>query len=267
MGKDGNCYFRCLAKWFKGDESHHLKFRSDIVARIRQNKESYECFLSGNSLEFHLQGMARSNGHTETYATELEIFATSDLYDIDVFVKALDSGSTRWNMYSLKNGQIDGDCNHERNFIAIQNESDHYKLVHCTRRPCNCEENVRQHPINNNTTAQVDIEGERSSAAQGTESTAPNSEKELGVRIEKFIRSMRELSHEASPFQQDRTVLNEHSKLCVPKMGDRGGSKFREPRNENRGKLISYTRVSDDRTTRGMLYGTRKEMEGRNSAV
>ena len=119
---------------------------------------------------------------TQKHATELEIFATSDLYKIDVFVKALDSGSQRWNMYSLKDGQIHGNCIHERNFIAIQNESDHYKLVHCTRRPCNCEDNISQHPINNNTTAQVDIEGKRNSDSQCIATAASNS-KELGTGI------------------------------------------------------------------------------------
>ena len=205
--------------------------------------------------------MARSNGGT--YATELEIFATSDLYDIDVFVKALDSGSQRWNKYSLKNGQIDGDCNHERNFIAIQNESEYYKLVHCTRRPCNCEENINHHQINNNTASQVDIEGKRNKDAQGMATTATNSKKELGARIEKLIRNMRELSYMASHFQQDKTVLNEYTKLCVPRMGDKCGSKFREPRNENRGKLISYTRLSDDRTTRGEVVRYKKGDEGK----
>ena len=71
------------------------------------------------------------------------------------------------------------------------------------------------------------------------------------------------MSHEANPFQQDRTVLKEHSTLCVPKKGDRGGSKFGEPRNGNRGGLISYTRLSDDRQTRREVVWYKKGGKGK----
>ena len=93
--------------------------------------------------------MSRHNGCTASYATDVEIYATSELYNIDVFVRVPESGSLDWNRYSFKEGRIFEDCDHSREFIAIHNESDHYKLVYCSERPCNCVRIERQQDLSN----------------------------------------------------------------------------------------------------------------------
>ena len=137
VGKDGNCYFRCLSKWFKGDESHHVEYRKDIVDKITRDRGDYEIFLQ-DSVEEHLQGMSLHNGCTASYATDVEIYATSELYNIDVFVRIPESGNLDWNRYSFKEGKINDECDHRRGYLAIHNERDHYMLVRCSERPCNC---------------------------------------------------------------------------------------------------------------------------------
>ena len=125
-----------------------MKYRKDIVDKITRDRGAFEVFLQSN-FEEHIQGMSLYNGCTASYATDVEIYATSELYNIDVFVRVPESGSLDWNRYSFKEGIIFEDCDHSRGYIAIHNENDHYMLVYCAERPCNCVGIERQQDLSN----------------------------------------------------------------------------------------------------------------------
>ena len=42
---DGNCLFRAIADQLWGDESEHVKLRSDTANYIEENKEMYKFFI------------------------------------------------------------------------------------------------------------------------------------------------------------------------------------------------------------------------------
>ena len=86
----------------------------------------------------HICGMRKTDGHTASYATEVEICVTSELFNIDVFVRKPESGNNEWNKYTFKNGVAIFECDHSRGYITIHNEDDHYQLVYCPTRPCKC---------------------------------------------------------------------------------------------------------------------------------
>ena len=48
---------------------------------MKMNKQAYV-----ENFDSHLENMMRSDGHTNTWATEAEILASSEAYKCDVFV-------------------------------------------------------------------------------------------------------------------------------------------------------------------------------------
>ena len=60
---------------------------------------------------------------------EVEICITSDLFNIDVFVRKPESGSYEFNKYTFKDGVAIFECDHNRQCITIHNENDHYQVV------------------------------------------------------------------------------------------------------------------------------------------
>ena len=84
MEKDGNCYFRCIALAIHDNENKHKEVRQKIVETMKMNKQVYQAYAE--NFDSHLEHMMRSDGHTNTWATEAEILATSEAYKWDVFV-------------------------------------------------------------------------------------------------------------------------------------------------------------------------------------
>ena len=40
IGKDGNCFFRCISKMLSGTEAHHIKLRAEVCRYIVTNGKS-----------------------------------------------------------------------------------------------------------------------------------------------------------------------------------------------------------------------------------
>ena len=131
---DGNCYFRCLSKWFKDTEGKHEEYREAIVKELANNWKSFGVLMDeGNSYERyqrHVTLMSVSGMDPTSYATELEIYATSAVFNIDVFIRKQNRGKYEWNMHSFINGTMNVDCKHDREYMAIHNEHDHYQLIY-----------------------------------------------------------------------------------------------------------------------------------------
>ena len=66
----------------------------------------------------------RSDGHTNTWATEAELLASREAYKCDLFVLREQYINLGWQKFSL-----DKECNHNKMLIKILNTANHFKLV------------------------------------------------------------------------------------------------------------------------------------------
>jgi len=130
-----------LSLWFEGTEDSHEVYRRAIVNKSVESRKSYEYLMEwDHSFQDHVRDMLGTQGNSGSYATQVEDFATSDVYNINVFVRKPDSGTNKFSMYSFKEGKFNIDCDHSRKSIAIHNENVHYQLETCSARPCSCED-------------------------------------------------------------------------------------------------------------------------------
>ena len=130
--KDGNCFFRCMSVYLMKNEEHHFEIRQTIVKTMIENKEFYSELVDGN-FEDHIRNIKLDNGHTNTWATESEIIAASQAYDIEIFVKTDIDGNINW----IRNSRYET-CNHGLPFITILHENNHFSLIENQPRPCKC---------------------------------------------------------------------------------------------------------------------------------
>ena len=119
--KDGNCYFRCIALATHDNENKHGEVRQKIVETMKINKQVYRAYAE--NFGSHLENMMRS-GHTNTWATEAEILATSEAYKCDGFVLREQYINIGWQKFSF-----DKECNHNKKSIKILNTANHFKLI------------------------------------------------------------------------------------------------------------------------------------------
>ena len=55
--------------------------------------------VDAENFDSHLENMMRSDGHTNTWATEAEILATSEAYKCDIFVLREQYRNTGWQKF------------------------------------------------------------------------------------------------------------------------------------------------------------------------
>ena len=103
--KDGNCYFRCITLAIHDNENKHGEVRQKIVETMKMNKQVYQAYAE--NFDSHLENMMRSDGYTNTWATEAEILARSEAYKCDVFVLREQYRNIGWQKFSF-----DKECNH-----------------------------------------------------------------------------------------------------------------------------------------------------------
>ena len=83
VGRNGNCYLRCMALATYEDENHHQEVRQKIVETMKMNRQIYQVYTK--NFDYHEKNMERSVGHSNTWDTEAEILATSKAYKCNVF--------------------------------------------------------------------------------------------------------------------------------------------------------------------------------------
>ena len=131
--RDGNCYFRCISLAIHDNENKHEEVRMKIVETMKMNRQVYQAYAE--NFDSHLENMMRSDGHTNTLATEAEILATSEAYKCDVLVLREQYINIGWQKFSF-----DKECNHNKKSIKILNTANHFKLVTDEKRVCICVE-------------------------------------------------------------------------------------------------------------------------------
>ncbi|XP_062615266.1 uncharacterized protein LOC134277003, partial [Saccostrea cucullata] len=82
---DGNCFFRAVSFSLTNSEDFHNIIRKAVCEHMMGNKELYKSFLKDGiqSVESHISSTQMSQ--EGTWATEVEIFATAHLLNIDLY--------------------------------------------------------------------------------------------------------------------------------------------------------------------------------------
>lgn len=79
---DGNCFFRAVSFCLTNSEDFYNVMRSAVCQHIIENKELFEPFTNGEqSIDNHLK--LSNMSQTGTWATQVEIFATARLLNVD----------------------------------------------------------------------------------------------------------------------------------------------------------------------------------------
>ena len=128
ISKDGNCFFRCVSQFMYNTQNRHLDVRQQIMSTIIDNKEYYSELIEGN-FQTHVDNVSSP----KAWATEAEILAASETFNIDIFVKTKVGSTMKWNRYSRN-----PNCDHSSNFMTIMHENSHFSLILNLERPCSC---------------------------------------------------------------------------------------------------------------------------------
>lgn len=86
---DGNCMFRSLSHQLYGSDEYHIQLRHALLEQIQNNYKTYQPYwieadqLGGKVLfDEHLESLAK----TGSWGTQVELQATSDRFNVEVFV-------------------------------------------------------------------------------------------------------------------------------------------------------------------------------------
>ena len=197
---DGNCFFRCLSKAMYGREDEHREVRGKIVKYMKENEDVYKEY-TGPEFDKHIENMAHSTGGEEIWATEAEILAANECYEIDIFVYTKTGVRSEWHRFARN-----GECQHKRKYIKLLHTGSHYKLVHDKGRPCKCGKQSQRDEIIGVTLTDEVLEQE-AAVAVTPHSDTENNGKSLTPQIQE--RSQRRIAKIRSMAQQFEEIYNE----------------------------------------------------------
>ena len=150
---DGNCYFRCLSLHFFGIEDFHEKIRRIVVQFIIDNIDSFrnDIQLNLNSLtvDQYLLNMLQTDGSRSSWATDIELEATSTMLQIPVYILSEWAQSMKWQRFTPK-FPLPIPFFSRSPYITILNTGAHYMLVRNVNFNCNCFSPPPALEINNN---------------------------------------------------------------------------------------------------------------------
>ena len=122
--KDSNCFYRCLSQNLHGTQMRHRVIRDKVVQHMSLNKQKYAPLIDGD-IEMHLRLQRFSDGRISSWATEAEIQAAADTYQVNILV-ATDESFRTWNTFQgdhdLETDTIDAN-------IYLLCKNSHFSLV------------------------------------------------------------------------------------------------------------------------------------------
>ncbi|XP_062597054.1 uncharacterized protein LOC134258504 [Saccostrea cucullata] len=121
---DGNCFFRAVSFSLANSEDFHYVIRNAVCEHIIENKEIFQPFLRDGvqSVESHLSFTRMSQDGS--WATEVEIYATAHLLNIDVYTFSRES----WLRFSVAEVEPCVQSKTEAIYL-IHQEQNHYNVV------------------------------------------------------------------------------------------------------------------------------------------
>ena len=142
---DGNCYFRAISFLLTGSQSSYANIRALLVANmLGRLKSSCNKFLSTKYVYQQsnyrtVQDWVNKTGMNQNgkWATDLEVFATALLFNIDIWVY-LGSAGTRWVMFSGNGCRLEDILKMPTSTgLYIQNIRCHYEPILSVKMSCN----------------------------------------------------------------------------------------------------------------------------------
>ncbi|CAG2204322.1 unnamed protein product [Mytilus edulis] len=131
---DGNCFYRCISLFLYGIENHHNKIRQATVKYMKEHKHRFLPLIDEN-FNLHMAHQSMTDGTLESWATEAEITAVSEMYEYTIFVKTKVDGAVTWIKYSPMNGAHD-----KERWIAIEHLHNHFNLLKFKQKKCVCKQ-------------------------------------------------------------------------------------------------------------------------------
>ena len=118
------CFYRCLSQNLHGTQMRHRVIRDKVVQHMSFNKQKYAPLIDGD-IEMHLRLQRFSDGRISSWATEAEIQAAADTYQVNILV-ATDESFRTWNTFQgdhdLETDTIDAN-------IYLLCKNSHFSLV------------------------------------------------------------------------------------------------------------------------------------------
>lgn len=144
---DGHCFFRCIALHLnekkedaeRKKEKKELDFsdiRKLLADELLSNIHIYQKYVDGN-FQTHVNNIKLLDGSVASWATEAEIFAAANLFNVDMFVKKYRKDESEWQRFPPDKYKYPK-CNHPKDFICLHNLPSHFNLVKRDQRPCEC---------------------------------------------------------------------------------------------------------------------------------
>lgn len=121
--QDGNCFFRAISFSVTNSENHHQRIREIVCQHLLNHETKFRPYMrSEESLRQYM--MSSKMIEDGTWATELEIFATSDLLRVDIFTYS----NLRWLQFSLE--ELHPEMRRQKDAIYLYHkQQNHYDVV------------------------------------------------------------------------------------------------------------------------------------------
>ncbi|KAK3104116.1 hypothetical protein FSP39_024549 [Pinctada imbricata] len=128
IGKDGNCFFRCISYYITGSEDHHFIIRRKLVSHMLANQNVMKTLMPQDRT---LQNYIYSSrmGCDGTWATDTEIHAMAHMLQTNIYTYSLHGTSWKWLKFSTMPMKI-SDNNESGEALYIQNTNlNHFDVV------------------------------------------------------------------------------------------------------------------------------------------
>lgn len=121
--QDGNCFFRAISFSVTNSENHHQRIREIVCQHLLNHETKFRPYIrSEESLRQYM--MSSKMIEDGTWATKLEIFATSDLLRVDIFTYS----NLRWLQFSLE--ELHPEMRRQKDAIYLYHkQQNHYDVV------------------------------------------------------------------------------------------------------------------------------------------
>lgn len=129
---DGNCLFRCIAYALFKDENRHSEIRKEVCDHM-ENDERYKFNKDDEEYSKYIEHMRKDR----TWGTDLQIRASAEIYGVQIFVHSNVAGKWEWLPHHGPDVSND-ECDHDRDFIALDHRSHHFRIIEIDNRPCKC---------------------------------------------------------------------------------------------------------------------------------
>ncbi|CAG2211803.1 unnamed protein product [Mytilus edulis] len=129
-----NCNTDMVKNNFQKLSDHSGQIRDDDFIKMKVRGDG-NCFYRYENFNLHMAHQSMTDGTLESWATEAEITAVSEMYEYTIFVKTKVDGAVTWIKYSPMNGAHD-----KERWIAIEHLHNHFNLLKFKQKKCVCKQ-------------------------------------------------------------------------------------------------------------------------------